>query len=159
MTDLPGFRIGELAARSGRSTHAIRWYDAQGLIPGVQRDAAGQRRFNTRHVEWLAFVDRLRGSGMSIAQIRTYTQLVQQRPADLPRQRDLLAAHRERVAATIAAWQDSLALIDAKLAFYDLWISTGKRPAFEPAAVGSKQTSAHGKRRPGARAGNQASTD
>jgi DNA-binding transcriptional MerR regulator len=136
MTDLPGFRIGELAARSGRSKHAIRWYDAQGLIPGVQRDAAGQRRFNSRHVEWLGFVDRLRSSGMTIAQIRTYTRLIQQGPANLPRQRALLAAHREQVAATIAAWQDSLALIDAKLAFYDLWISTGKRPEREPAATG-----------------------
>lgn len=135
MTDLPAFRIGELATRSGRSTHAIRWYDAQGLIPGVQRDAAGQRRFNARHVEWLAFVDRLRSSGMTIAQIRTYTQLIQQGPASLPRQRALLAAHREQVAATIAAWQDSLALIDVKLAFYDLWISTGKRPERERAAT------------------------
>jgi len=136
MTDLPGFRIGELAARSGRSKHAIRWYDAQGLIPGVQRDAAGQRRFNARHVEWLGFVDRLRSSGMTIAQIRTYTQLIKQGPPSLPRQRALLAAHREQVAATIAAWQDSLALIDAKLAFYDCWISTGRRPDREPAVAG-----------------------
>lgn len=135
MTDLLGFRIGELAARSGRSKHAIRWYDAQGLIPGVQRDAAGQRRFSNRHVEWLGFVDRLRSSGMTIAQIRMYTQLIQQGTASLPRQRALLAAHRERVAGTIAAWQDSLELIDAKLTFYDCWISTGKRPAGEPAAT------------------------
>jgi len=140
MTDHSAFRIGELAARSGRSTHAIRWYDAQGLIPGVQRDGAGQRRFNSRHVQWLGFVDRLRSTGMTIAQIRTYTQLIQQGRSNLPLQRTLLAAHREQVAATIAAWQDSLALIDAKLAFYDLWISTGKQPESEPAP--SKSASA-----------------
>ena len=78
-----GFRIGELARRSGRSAHAIRWYDAQGLMPGVLRDAAGQRRFTGRHVQWLAFVDRLRSTGMSIAQIRAYTRLVQQGPENL----------------------------------------------------------------------------
>ena len=157
MTDLLGFRIGELATRSGRSKHAIRWYDAQGLIPGVQRDAAGQRRFTSRHVEWLAFVDRLRSSGMSIAQIRTYTRLIQQGRASLPHQRALLAAHREQVAATIAAWRDSLALIDAKLAFYDLWILTGERPATEPTGS-AKAASRGGARRtaPGSRAGRSA---
>jgi hypothetical protein len=51
-------------------------------------------------------------------------------------QRALLAAHRQRVAGTIAAWQDALALIDAKLAFYDTWIELGTRPAHEPAARG-----------------------
>lgn len=131
MNALPGFRIGELAARCGRSAYAIRWYDAQGLLPGVLRDAAGHRRFTSRHVQWLAFVDRLRSTGMSIAQIRAYTRLVQQGPRNLTPQRALLAAHRGRVADTIAAWQESLALIDSKLAFYDTWIATGERPARE----------------------------
>jgi DNA-binding transcriptional MerR regulator len=136
MSALPGFRIGELAARSGRSAHAIRWYDAQGLIPGVLRDAAGQRRFTSRHVQWLALVERLRSTGMSIAQIRAYTRQVQQGPRNLTPQRALLAAHRERVAGTITGWQEALALIDAKLAFYDTWIESGTRPAHEPAARG-----------------------
>lgn len=134
MSTSPGFRIGELAARSGRSAYSIRWYDAQGLIPGVLRDPAGQRRFTRRHVQWLAFLDRLRGTGMSIAQIRAYTRLVQQGPQNVVAQRALLAAHRERVSTTIAAWQDALALIDAKMAFYDTWIATGERPAIEPSA-------------------------
>jgi DNA-binding transcriptional MerR regulator len=147
MNALPGFRIGELAARSGRSAHAIRWYDTQGLIPGVLRDAAGQRRFTSRHVHWLAFVERLRSTGMSIAQIRTYTRLVQQGPRNLTPQRALLAAHRERVADTIAGWQEALALIDAKLVFYDTWIASGERPANEPAARrrGAVSGSEHGR--------------
>lgn len=32
--------IGGLSARTGHSIHAIRWYEAQGLIPGVVRDLA-----------------------------------------------------------------------------------------------------------------------
>jgi DNA-binding transcriptional MerR regulator len=153
MTDLSGFRIG---TRSGRNKHAIRWYDAQGLIPGVQRDAAGQRRFNSRHVQWLDFVDRLRSTGMTIAQIRTYTQLIQHGPSNLPRQRDLLAAHRQQVAATVAAWRDSLALIDAKLAFYDLWMSTGKRPDNEPSPSRNASTPAPKPAAPRSRSGHSA---
>ena len=124
-------RIGELAAQSGRSTHTIRWYDAQGLIPGVIRDPSGHRRFASGHVQWLALLERLRHTGMSISQIRTYTRLVQQGSKQLPLQRKLLADHRDRVAATIDAWRDSLDLIDAKLAFYDRWMATGVRPTAE----------------------------
>lgn len=134
MSVAQALRIGELAARTGRSVHAIRWYDAQGLIPGVVRGASGQRRFHPRHVQWLAFLERLKGTGMSIAQMRAYTALVEQGPANLPRQRELLAAHRERAADIVQAWQASLALIDVKLAFYDEWIANGSRPKSEDGA-------------------------
>ncbi len=76
-------------------------------------------------------VERLRNTGMSIAAIRAYTQLVTQGRSSLGRQRDLLAVHRQTVAATIDAWRASLALIDAKLDFYARWIDTGERPATE----------------------------
>jgi DNA-binding transcriptional MerR regulator len=140
MKNARSLRIGELAARSGRSAHAIRWYEAQGLIPGITRDAAGRRLFSPRHVEWLALVERLRNTGMSIAGIRAYTQLVIQGSASLARQRGMLAAHRETVAATIEAWQASLELIDAKLDFYSRWIDTGERPESE--AVSRKHAAA-----------------
>lgn len=124
-TDL---RVGELAERTGRSTHAIRWYCDQGLIPGVGRDAAGRRVFGPRHVAWLGLIDRLRSTGMSVKDIRIYAQLVAQGPASLTDQRKLLAAHREHVMHTLLDWQAALALIDGKLAFYDHWIETGERP-------------------------------
>lgn len=131
MNATPNLRIGELAARCRRSVHTIRWYDAQGIIPGVTRDAAGRRLFTHRHVQWLGLVDRLRNTGMSVAQILAFTELVAKGRASLGQQREMLAAHRNRVAATIEAWQASLALIDAKLDFYDGWIATGRRPLAE----------------------------
>ena len=152
MKDTSSLRIGELAARSGRSVHAIRWYEAQGLMPGVIRNAAGRRVFTSRHVEWLALVERLRNTGMSIAGIRAYTRLVTQGRSSLDRQRDLLAAHRQTVAATIDAWQASLALIDAKLAFYARWIDTGERPATE-SALGKYAAAADAKAGTSSRAG------
>ena len=134
MSVTPRMRIGELAARSGRSAHAIRWYDDQGLMPGVVRDRAGHRIFSSRHVEWLALLARLHGTGMSVAQMRAYAALVRQGRSSIGSQREMLAAHRERVVATMAAWQAALELIDAKLAAYAQWIATGERPAGETVA-------------------------
>ncbi|MBB6564226.1 DNA-binding transcriptional MerR regulator [Acidovorax soli] len=125
-------RIGELAALSGRSVHAIRWYEAQGLMPNVARDAAGRRVYHTRHLDWLQLMERLRHTGMSIAEMRQYTDLVCQGRASLRQRKDLLLAHRARAQATIAEWLQALELIDGKIAFYDEWIGTGQPPRVLP---------------------------
>ena len=124
--------IGEVASRTGRSIHTIRWYEAQGLIPGVGRDKGGRRLYGAYHVGWLDLMDRLRCTGMSVAQLREYTALVRQGSATLKRRRALLAAHQSRVKETIARWTDALALINAKVEFYDEWVANGQRPAVEP---------------------------
>jgi len=130
--DLSAFHIGVLSVRTGRSIHTIRWYEAQGLIPGVARDGGGRRVYGELHVGWLALMDRLRRSGMSIAEMRAYTALVKLGRTTLPQRREMLAAHRERVLQTIAEHRAALRLIDAKVGFYDEWIATGQRPRNDP---------------------------
>jgi DNA-binding transcriptional MerR regulator len=120
--------IGQLAQRSGRSVHTIRWYEAQGLMPGVARDGGGRRVYQEQHVGWLELMDRLRRTGMSIAQMRRYTALVKQGRATLGERRQMLAEHRARVEANLADLQAALALLDRKIDFYGEWMHTGRRP-------------------------------
>ncbi len=124
--------IGEVATRTGRSVHAIRWYEAQGLVPGVERDGGGRRVYTEHHVGWLEFMDRLRGTGMSVAQMRAYTALVKKGSGALDERRALLRAHQARVLENIARWTEALTLIEAKLEFYDEWVAKGTRPPVGP---------------------------
>jgi DNA-binding transcriptional MerR regulator len=124
--------IGALSARAGRSIDTIRWYEAQGLIPGVVRDGGGRRTYTERHVGWLQLIDRLRRSGMSIAEMRRYTALVKLGRATLAQRREMLAAHRARVVQAIAEHRAALKLIDGKVDFYDAWIASGERPERDP---------------------------
>jgi DNA-binding transcriptional MerR regulator len=71
-------RIGEVVSRTGRSVHAIRWYEQQGLLPGVGRDRGGRRIYTEHHIGWLDLMERLRHTGMSITQMREYTALAKQ---------------------------------------------------------------------------------
>ena len=121
-------RIGELAARSGRTIHAIRWYEAQGLIPGVERDLGGRRVYSEQHVNWLDLMDRLRRTGMSIAEMRAYTALVKQGRGTLKQRQEMLYGHRTRVLETISEWTLALKLIDSKIDYYGEWLTTGHRP-------------------------------
>jgi DNA-binding transcriptional MerR regulator len=127
-------RIGELAARTGRSVHTIRWYERQGLIPGVVRDGGGRRVYHERHVGWLELIERLRFTGMSIAQMREFTALIKQGHGSLKQQQALLFAHRARVRETIAGWTEALRLLDRKIDFYGEWLTTGQRPRSKPGA-------------------------
>jgi DNA-binding transcriptional MerR regulator len=124
--------IGGLSARTGHSIHAIRWYEAQGLMPGVVRDGGGRRVYHDHHVGWLELMIRLRKTGMSIAQMRRYTALVKQGKATLAERHAFLQAHRERVQRTIAEWNQALALLDCKIDYYGQWQRTGKRPPLDP---------------------------
>jgi DNA-binding transcriptional MerR regulator len=129
---LHSLHIGDVASRTGRSVHAIRWYEAQGLMPGVARDNGGRRVYSDHHVGWLDLMDRLRCTGMSIAQMREYTALVKQGSSTLKQRRALLAAHRARVQDNIAQWRQAQALIDAKIEFYEEWVASGEQPAITP---------------------------
>jgi DNA-binding transcriptional MerR regulator len=120
--------IGKLARLTGRSVHTIRWYESQRLIPGVRRDLQRRRLYADWHVDWLDLLDRLRGSGMSIRALREYTAFAKRGVATLEDCQRLLRAHREHIAATITELNESLALIDAKIAFYGEWRRTGVQP-------------------------------
>jgi DNA-binding transcriptional MerR regulator len=120
-------RIGELAARTGRSVHTIRWYEQQGLLPPVPRLGA-HRIYSNRHVEWLELMERLRGSGISVAELRRYTSLAQRGAPAAEATREVLLAHRRRVEESITQWQRALRIIDGKISFYSEWIESGERP-------------------------------
>lgn len=124
--------IGDVASRTGRSVHTIRWYERQGLIPGVCRDGGGRRVYSTYHVGWLDLMERLRWTGMSISEMREYTKLAQQGPTALSHRHALLKRHQMQVRQNIQRWTDALALIEAKIEFYEEWIAGGTRPAAPP---------------------------
>ena len=147
-------KIGELSERSGRSIHAIRWYEAQGLVPGVERDKGGRRVYTELHVGWLGLMDRLRRTGMTIAQMREYTALVKQGHSTLRQRQALLTAHRARVTDTIAEWKAALRTIDGKIDFYGEWLATGERPKQMPQPRDRRTRNGGARRRRDGRTGN-----
>lgn len=60
--------IGDVAARTGIATSAIRFYESQGLI-GATRTPAGQRRFRRDVLRRIAFVRVAQRLGLSLEEI------------------------------------------------------------------------------------------
>ncbi|KJY22097.1 MULTISPECIES: MerR family transcriptional regulator [Streptomyces] len=112
------YTISEVAARTGLSQHTLRWYERIGLMPHVDRSHSGQRRFTDRDLDWLGFVGKLRATGMSVADMVRYAELVREGEHTRGERRELLERTRREVRARITELTDALAVLDYKIDMY-----------------------------------------
>ncbi|MDJ1130624.1 MerR family transcriptional regulator [Streptomyces iconiensis] len=113
-----GYTISEVATLSGLSAHTLRWYERIGLMPHVDRSHTGQRRFTNRDLDWLALVAKLRLTGMPVAGMVRYAELVREGERTFPERKALLETTREDVLRRIAELRDTLSVLDYKIDVY-----------------------------------------
>lgn len=111
-------RIGEVAARSGVSVRALRYYEEQGLLES-ERSASGQRRYSESAVDRVHFIQQLYAAGLTskdvlallpcvhtgVATPEMMALLVEQRDG-IDRQIAELTAARERLDEVIRISRD-----------------------------------------------------
>jgi DNA-binding transcriptional MerR regulator len=113
-----GLTVGEAAAKVGLSVHTLRWYEQEGLVTPVGRDAVGRRRYSPDDLDWLQLLTCLRGTGMPVREMRRYAELARTGPATEEERLQLFEEHRERVLARIADLHRDLDAINAKIDYY-----------------------------------------
>ncbi|MFF4014028.1 MerR family transcriptional regulator [Streptomyces sp. NPDC001843] len=112
------YTISEVVAFTGLTAHTLRWYERIGLMSHIDRSHTGQRRYCNRDLDWLDFVSKLRLTGMPVADMVRYAELVREGDTTYGERRDLLEATRQDVLARIAELRDTLAVLDRKISFY-----------------------------------------
>ena len=112
------YTISEVVACTGLTAHTLRWYERIGLMPHVDRSHTGQRRFSNKDLTWLAFVGKLRLTGMPVASMVRYAELVREGAHTFEERQELLEQTRRDVIARMAELQDTLAVLDYKIDFY-----------------------------------------
>lgn len=121
--------IGQVAGRTGLSVHTLRFYENEGLLPDVRRDAGGRRVYGEDDLEWIAMCVNLRATGMPIPVIRRYVGFAldgDEGPALV----ELLQEHAVTVREQLDRHQAMLDLIAHKIAVYG-----GPDPVDESASV------------------------
>lgn len=93
-------RIGELAARTGVSTRALRYYEEQGLL-AAERSESGQRHYVEDMVDRVVLIQRLYGAGLNSQAIAQLLPCVHTGIAT-PDMLERLAHERARVERQIA---------------------------------------------------------
>jgi DNA-binding transcriptional MerR regulator len=110
--------IAEVARHTGLSADTLRYYEKAGLIDSVRRTAGGVRRYSAADMEWLAFLVRLRDTGMSIADMQHFAALRREGNTSVPSRLALLRAHRHNVSQRLRSLRTNLRLLDKKIAHY-----------------------------------------
>ncbi len=100
------WKVGELAAEAGLTVRTLHHYDRIGLVQPAQRSATGHRLYTVRDVERLYQALALRQLGLGLDQIAELLE------GTVPMTR-VLAAHRDYLAAHLAATRDLHALVAA----------------------------------------------
>ncbi|MFD8806013.1 MerR family transcriptional regulator [Streptomyces sp. NPDC059597] len=112
------YTISEVVTFTGLTAHTLRWYERIGLMPHVDRSHTGQRRYRNPDLDWLDLVTKLRLTGMPVADMVRYAELVREGEGTYPQRKALLEDTRRDVLARIAELRDTLAVLDFKISVY-----------------------------------------
>ena len=69
------FTIGELAARTGMTPDALRYYERLGVMAPVRRTAGGYRVYTGETIERVRFIKQAQLHGLTLAEIRELLQV------------------------------------------------------------------------------------
>lgn len=118
--------IGEVGALTGLTVHTLRFYEKEGLfVAPVRRNTAGRRVFTHEEVEWLKVCTKLRSTGMPLADIHRYAQLVLAGPGNEEERFELLRRHEDRMREQVTELQEALAIIHRKVEIYAEHLKAG----------------------------------
>lgn len=116
------YSINEVEKMFGLPASTLRYYEKKGLLPQINRDIGGRRKYTQKELEWLQLVIALRNTGMTIDEIRAYVVLIQDESVSLEERRAFLYAHKQSVEAKMAQMFKNLEKINRKVAIYDAMI-------------------------------------
>lgn len=115
--------IAEVSERTGLSIDTLRYYEKAGLIERVGRTTGNQRRYAAADLDWLAFLLRLRETGMSIADMQHFAQLRGAGDNTVPDRLSMLREHRKALDERIRHLRRNAKALDDKIKHYELLVS------------------------------------
>lgn len=115
---MSAYTPAQVVEETGLSIDTLRYYEKIGLLEPVGRNAAGQRRFTDAHLDQISIARCLRESGMPIADVARYAELVRAGDHTIENRIALLQAHDQRVQAHLESLRDQQRYIQRKIAYY-----------------------------------------
>lgn len=118
------YTIGQVSELVGLPISTLRYYDKQGLFPGMER-TSGMRKFGDREIETLRIVECLKKSGLAIKDIKQFIDWCEQGPTTYKQRRELFVKQKQAVEAEIEHLSQVLDMLRFKCWFYERAIQDG----------------------------------
>ena len=119
------YTVCEVAKRLELSPHTLRFYAKEGLLTFVDRDQNGNRIFKEEDFERLFMIASLKRAGMTIKQMRQFTELCDVGDSTIPQRLQMIKDQREAVEEQITELQDALDVLKYKTWLYEVALEAG----------------------------------
>lgn len=124
-TDAKTYTIGQVAQMFNLSVYTLRYYDKEGLIPNLHKDAAGKRAFSEENIATINIIECIKHAGMPIKDIKQFIAWCDQGDASLLQRLEMFQTLRKDVLEQMAKLEETLATIDYKCAYYQQAVADG----------------------------------
>ena len=118
------YSIGQVSEMFNLPISTIRYYDKEGLFPGIER-RSGTRVFSEREVEALRVIECLKASGLEIKDIKQFMQWCSEGPSTYAQRKQLFEERRKAVEAEMQELQKTLDLLKYKCWYYETAMNDG----------------------------------
>ena len=118
------YTIGQVSEMSGLPISTLRYYDKQGLFPGMER-TSGIRKFSDTELEALRVIECLKKSGLEIKDIKRFMDWCVEGASTYPQRKELFEQQRKIVEAEIAHMNRALDMLKFKCWYYDQAMQDG----------------------------------
>ena len=112
------YSIGEFSKMIGLPVSTLRYYENEGLLK-PDRDENNLRVYTDQDLKWVTFLLHLKGTGMSMAELKQYTIWRAEGDATMLERMELLEKRRRLLEKDIQALMHNLEVIENKIDFYE----------------------------------------
>ena len=118
------YTIGQVSEMFGLPISTLRYYDKQGLFPGMARES-GIRKFGETELEALRVIECLKRSGLEIKDIKQFMDWCVEGPSTYPQRKALFEERRRELEAEMARMDKVMDMLKFKCWYYDQAIADG----------------------------------
>ena len=118
LTNQPVYTISEFGAKIGLTASTLRYYETEGLIK-PHRYTNGRRYYTEDDVSWVKFINHLKGTGMSISDLKQYIAWREQGDQTIPQRLALLKQTKNNFLQQFADIQHHLQILNDKINWYE----------------------------------------
>jgi len=119
------YSIGEVSKITGITISTLRYYDKEGLLPGIDRSEGGIRKFTDNELGAIKVIECLKSSGLSIKDIKRFMDWTKEGDTTLEQRRELFFSSLEVVKEQMKEIEQTMAMLRYKCWYYDTAVALG----------------------------------
>ena len=128
----PKYTVKDVAKIMNVSTHTVRYYDNEGLIPFVSRTQSNVRLFSDYNLSWFKMVHCLRATDLSINDIKTYIDLCLKGNKTIPQRAKIIFNQEKILKNHLKELQDQMKLLEKKKKYYTDLLNNKSKDIWNP---------------------------